>query len=406
MPDDPKQANVAVLTTSRSEYYQLRSVLRGLEASPKLALQLMVSGSHLSAQFGDSQRDILDDGYVPCARLPILEDDDSRLGSAVVASRAVEQVAEALDLHQTDLLLLIGDRYETLAAALAATCLGLPITHLCGGERTDGAMDDACRHAITKLSTLHFVSTEVYRQRVIQLGESPDRVFVTGGPLLDQVMATEIIAEDELFEELELPAERPIALICYHPATRERTDDGQICRRILEAAASRCDTLIITAPNHDPGYEQIWEAETQFVESNSGAKLFANLGSRRLLSTMAHADLMIGNSSSGIHETAGFHLPVVNVGSRQAGRLRPANVLDCDIKADSINKTVARALSEEFRLGLADLKNPFGDGRSGSRIVQLIEQFVPFEKHLSDEPFQDGPAVRDALQQWTKTTAK
>ena len=393
--------NVAVLTTSRSEYYQLRSILRRLQRSKVFLLQLLVSGSHLSARFGKTENDIVTDGFLSYKRLPILVDDDSGLGCALTAGLAVQEVAGALQRNATDLLLFLGDRYELLAAALAATCLGVPIAHIHGGERTDGAVDDVCRHAITKLSSLHFVSTDVYRARVIQMGESAGRVFTVGAPLVDEITTISLLTEQEVAHHLGLRIKHPVALVAYHPTTRERSDDSQVCSIVLDAISAHCNTIVITAPNQDPGHTLILKTMKAFSESHNNAKLFPNLGRQVFLSIMACADIMIGNSSSGIHEASSFKLPVVNVGSRQASRLRPRNVLDCDTEEVSINRVVSRALSSEFRKGLAGLKNPYGDGRAGKRIVGYLEQLAPF-KSIVQKTFRDSPDVQAAFAEWTR----
>ncbi len=395
-----RKQNVAVLTTARSEYYQLRTVLKHLHQSASLNLQLFVSGSHLSARYGRSEQDIVNDGFSIQERLPILSDDDSGLGAASTAAKCVQAIAEGLVRQQTDLLFLSGDRYETLAAALAATCVGIPIAHLHGGERTDGALDDACRHALTKLSALHFVSTEVYRARVIQMGESPERVWVVGAPLLDEIMATRLLTEAQLTESLDLTIKHPLALVAYHPATREKIDSTHVIRCILDAVDSVCETIVLTAPNQDPGREAIWATMTEFTQTHHSSRLFANLGSQIFLSLMARADLMIGNSSSGIHESASFRLPVVNVGSRQSGRLRPLNVLDCVAEPFAIQRAVQRALSPAFRTRIQTLQNPFGDGQSGVRIVAHLERLAPFDKTFQQKMFQDGTEVIQAIQDW------
>ncbi len=391
--------HVAVLTTSRAEYYQIRTILRALKQSDVLSPRLLVSGSHLSAQFGKTAEEIKADGLVPYELLPVPVDGDSELDAALMAGQMKLEVTGALIRSRTDLLLLAGDMYEMVDAALAAMLCNVPVAHLHGGERTDGALDDSCRHAITKLSSLHFVSTDVYRARVIQMGEAPDRVFTVGAPLVDELKCTELLGEGELVQRLGLQLDHPVALVAYHPATREDTDPGQVCQLILESIGRHCSTIVMTGPNHDSGYKKLDETMQTFVESHNNAKLFANLGSRNFLSVMACADIMVGNSSSGIHEAVSFGLPVVNVGSRQASRLRPRNVLDCAPDASSIEAAVSQALSVEFRRGLAGLENPYGDGRAGERIVKILEQHVPFI-NLLQKKFCDGAEVRTACAEW------
>lgn len=394
--------NVAVLTTSRSEYYQLRSILEALKRSTAFLPQLFVSGSHLSTQFGRSEQHIESEGFSVYERLPILVEDDSGMGSALTAGLAVQMIGGALLRNDTDLLLLAGDRYETLAAAVAATCVGVPVAHAHGGEITEGALDDACRHAITKLSGLHFVSTDVYRARVIQMGEPPERVFAVGAIFLDQVLRVHLLTEQELAERLNLRIVHPLALVAYHPVTRRQSDDGRICQDMLEKVSAHCSTVVATAPNHDPGHEVILDTMKAFSRGHENVALFSNLGSQGFLSLMSCADVMIGNSSSGIHEAVSFQLPVVNVGPRQAGRLRPRNVLDCPSDTASISRAVSRALSDEFRKSLADLKNPYGDGRAGEKLVAHLERFVPFKETLLQKSFCDGPEVQTVLDEWSR----
>ena len=393
--------NVAILTTSRSDYYQIKSLLRHLQESKSLSLHLFVTGSHLSAKFGNTEHDIVADGFSLYERLPILVDDDSALGCAVSAGIAVKEIAEALHRNDTDIFILMGDRYESVGAALAATCMGIPIAHIHGGERTDGAIDDVCRHAITKLSSLHFVSTDVYRARVIQMGETPEHVFTVGAPLTDEIRTTPLLTKQELTDNIGLRLDPPVALIAYHPTTYEQVDDSHICHLILKSVAEHCNTIIITAPNHDSGNEAIIDTMKDFTQAHENANLFANLGSQKFFSVMSFADLMIGNSSSGIHEAVSFHLPVVNIGSRQASRLRPRNVIDCKPHEDSIRKAISTALSYEFQKGLTELKNPYGNGNTGERIVRILERFSPFKSALK-KSFCDSPNVKTAVEEWSQ----
>ncbi|RMH18071.1 MAG: UDP-N-acetylglucosamine 2-epimerase (hydrolyzing) [Acidobacteria bacterium] len=384
----PRQ-KVAVLTTARSEYYQLRGVLAQLQRSRRLRAQLLVAGSHLDAGSGATAGDVERDGFAICERIAFPAADDSPLAAARAAAGATAGVAEALARQGSDLLLLAGDRYEALAAAVAATCLGVPIAHLHGGERTDGALDELCRHALTKLSHLHFVATETYRRRVLQMGELPERVFVTGAPLVDEIERAELLDEERLAAALGHPLEHPLALVAYHPPTREAVDPAAVTRDVLAAAGRRCRTLVLSHPSPDPGRGAVLAELERCAARRAGAHLHANLGSRRFLSLLACADLMIGNSSAGIHEAVSFQLPVVNVGQRQAGRLRPPNVVDVASDRRAIEEGVERALDPAFRAGLEGLRNPFGDGRAGERIVACLERFVPFAGALRQKPFVD-----------------
>jgi UDP-hydrolysing UDP-N-acetyl-D-glucosamine 2-epimerase len=398
-----KKQNVAVLTTARAEYYQLKGLLRNIQKSKLLTLQLFVSGSHLSSRHGKLEDDIIEkDRFSVCERLPIIVDEDSGLGAAFTASLALQTVAAALYRNHSDLLILAGDRFESLAAAQAAMCVGVPIAHLHGGELTEGAMDDMCRHAITKLSAAHFVSTEVYRARVIQMGEPAERVFNVGALPLDEVAAIEPISKKQLSKELAMPIKHPLSLVAYHPATREKTDHATTIRETLNILAKMCKTIIITEPNQDPGREQILNEMRKFAESCPHAKCFTNLGSAIFLSVMKHADIMVGNSSSSLHEAASFRLPVVNIGFRQAERLCPRNVVNCSSNVESIRQAISQALSKNFREQLYDLKNPFGDGHAGERIVAELEKLIPFSEKLYRKSFSDSISVQSALQDWRR----
>jgi UDP-hydrolysing UDP-N-acetyl-D-glucosamine 2-epimerase len=391
---------VAVLTTARSEFYQLGSTLGALARSSRLEEQLFVGGSHLSNSHGRSVRDIVNSGFSITERLPFLVDDDSGQGAALTAGLAVQVLGGALARHQTDLLVLAGDRYETLAAALAATCAGVPIAHIHGGEVTAGAIDDACRHAITKLSALHFVATDVYRERVLQMGEPADRVFDVGAPFLDQILATTLLDKTDMAKRLGLSILSPMALVAYHPVTRADGDDGMICQSILRALAKKCKTIIMTAPNSDPGRDGIVEAMNSFRQNNKNVGLYENLGSQQFLSLMALADVMVGNSSSGIHEAISFSLPVVNVGERQAGRLSPRNVVHCTDDEVAIDQAVSRVLAADFEVSLQGVNNPYGDGRAGEKIIAQLEKFAPRFKELICSPFVDSRSVQEMASAW------
>ena len=379
VPEDRRdRRKVALLTTARSDYYQARSILRALRDSESLHPHLLVSGSHLSGRFGRSLSDIEADGIAAIECLPMLLEDDSRLGTAISAGLGVQMIGSALDRIKPDVLLLMGDRYEVLASALAAACVGIPIAHVHGGERTDGAMDDSFRHAITKLADVHFVSTEVYRERILQMGELPDRVITVGAPLVDQLLGSNVLPADELAGRLGIDLHPPVALVAYHPPTREPGDPGEIIRILLTTAAQLCQTVVVTAPNQDPGSGAIRSVASEYATRHPRVRYVTNLGAD-FPSMLKYADVMVGNSSAGIHEAAAFGLPVVNVGNRQASRLRPGNVIDCTPEEAAISAAMRKALSPEFR-AQASVRgaSAFGDGRAGERIVRDLEGLAPF----------------------------
>jgi UDP-hydrolysing UDP-N-acetyl-D-glucosamine 2-epimerase len=280
--------------------------------------------------------------------------------------------------------------------------MAVPIAHVHGGEVTTGALDDNCRHAITKLSALHFVSTEVYRARVIQMGESPDRVFTVGAPFADELLQTERLPEATVGRQLGLSIEHPLALVAYHPATREDTDPGDVTQGILDAVAHHCRTVVVTAPNADPGWQRIAEVSRRFAEANDRVKVHKNLGSALMHSLMTVADVMVGNSSAGIHEAITFDLPAVNVGSRQAGRLRPSNVIDCQSDRAAIAEAVAEALRRPRLAAGTRGRSPFGSGHAAENIVRTLERYAPFGAGLLIKSFCDGDAVNAEIDRWNR----
>ncbi len=367
-----KTRTIGVVTTARSDYGIYRPVLRAIEAEETLRLQLFVGGMHLAPQYGMTVRTIEADGFEIVARVEMLMD-DSPEGIAKSMSRGVGGFAEAYAKNRPDLLVVLGDRFEMLAAAVTALPFNIPLAHIHGGESTEGLIDEAIRHSLTKMSHLHFVSTETYARRVIQMGEEPARVVVSGAPSLDNLREVQLLGVEEINERFGLALAPPFVLVTHHPVTLEpEKTAAQIDDLVAALDAMPEFGVLFTYPNADTESRKIIERIETFCAKNPRAKIAVNLGTQGYFSVMSHAAAMVGNSSSGIIEAASFQLPVVNIGKRQRGRVTGKNVLHVGASYDEILAGIRQATSSECRNALADLKNPYGDGHASGRIVQKL----------------------------------
>lgn len=363
---------IGAVTVARSDYGIYRPVLRRIAADESLELRLFVSGTHLAADHGATVREIEADGFPVAARIASIASADDATSIARAAGGAVGGFADALTADRPDLLLVLGDRFEMLAAALAALLLRVPLAHLHGGESSEGAFDESIRHALTKLSHLHFVATEAAARRVRRLGEEPWRVVVSGAPALDEIARLEPLADDELERRLGMALDPAPLVVTYHPATLDPRDPAELVREVLAAVERSGLPAVFTYPNADPGGLAVRGAIAAYVAGRPDARAVASLGSRAYHSLLRRAAAVVGNSSSGIIEAASFGVPVVNVGSRQDGRLRPANVIDVEDDRDAILAAIRRAVSVDHRASLAGLVNPYGDGSASERIVATL----------------------------------
>jgi UDP-hydrolysing UDP-N-acetyl-D-glucosamine 2-epimerase len=373
---------VGVVTTSRADYGILRPVLRAITSHPDLDLRLYVSGSHLAERHGLTVSEVEADGFPIAERLETLTGDDSPEGIAASMAQTTSAFGAAFARSRPDVLVVLGDRFEMHAAAVAALPFTLPLAHLHGGEVTEGAIDEALRHGLTKMSHLHFPATEAYADRIEQLGEERWRITVAGAPSLDNLRDVALLGREEL------GTDRNFLLVTYHPVTLEPEHAGERAAAVLEALRDVDADLVITAPNADTGREAVLSRIEAFVASRPGAQLLVNAGTQRYFSLMAHAAAMVGNSSSGIIEAASFGLPVVNVGIRQRGRLRARNVIDAPEETGAIRAAVDEAMSRAFRTTLDGLVNPYGDGHAAERIVRRLAE-VPLDGHLLHKHFRD-----------------
>lgn len=387
----PKR-KICVVTGTRAEYGLLYWLLREIEADDALDLQLAVTGMHLSPEFGLTVRDIEADGFAVAERVEMLLSSDTPVGIAKAIGLGVIGFADAFARLRPDLLVVLGDRFEILAAAQAALVARIPIAHLHGGETTEGAFDEAIRHSITKMAHLHFVAAEPYRHRVIQLGEYPERVFNVGSSGLDHVRRTHRLDRGEVEDFLGLALEPPTFVITYHPATLSDRSATEALDELFGALRHFPEAqFVFTKSNADTGGRAINHAIDAFVQSHPDrARAFAAMGLPRYLSTLALADVVVGNSSSGLTEAPAVGVPTVNIGDRQKGRLRAASVIDCGGAEAEIAAAIERALSPEFRDGIEGQALLYGVGDASTAICRVLRE-TPLGSELLQKRFHDLP---------------
>lgn len=369
---------IAVFTGSRAEYGLLYWLMKDIEASDHLTLQVIVSGMHLSPEFGQTWKDIEADGFSIDAKVEMLLSSDSPVGVVKSIGLGTIGFADALDRLRPDILVVLGDRFEALAIVQAALIMRIPVAHIHGGEITEGAYDDAIRHAITKMAGLHFTAAEPYRRRVIQLGEAPETVFNVGAVGLDHLFRGEAMSLDELSAGLKFSVKEPYFLVTYHPVTAAAGEDPEATVLAMLSAIDSFPQhqVILTYPNSDNGGRAIIPILESYAYRNSGRVLaIPSLGFRRYISALKHASAMIGNSSSGIIEAPSFGVPTVNIGSRQLGRLAAGSVLHCSPGEESIRQAIGCALSPGFSDRCRGVANPYGRGDAAVQIARVLERF-------------------------------
>jgi UDP-hydrolysing UDP-N-acetyl-D-glucosamine 2-epimerase len=380
---------IGVVTVSRSDYGHLRPVLDGIRRAADLELVLFAAGMHLAPEFGSTVGEIEADGVPIAERVPMLEPGDSPEAVAASAGRGVEGFARAFARQRPDLVVVLGDRFEMLAAAVAALPFALPVAHIHGGEVSEGAMDNQIRHAITKLVHLHFASAEVHARRIARMGEEAWRIHAVGAPGLDRIAVTEPLPREDLARELDLPVAGQWLLVTFHPVTLEYRETASHVEELLAALEKTDGTLVVTYPNADTSGRLIIERLEEFAARYPRrCRLVPSLGERLYLSLLRHADVMIGNSSSGLIEAPSFGLPAVNVGARQRGRLRGGNVIDVEPAREDILRGIETAQTPAFRARARAAANPYGDGRAAPRIVEVLRT-VPLDTRLVQKRFAD-----------------
>ncbi len=380
---------IGVVTVGRSDYGIYVPILQSVQDDPGLRLHLIVAGMHLSPEFGLTVKQISQDGFKIDEQIEMSLSSDTPEGIAKTMGLGIIGFSQAYARSRPDMLVVLGDRFEMHAAALAALPFRIPVVHIHGGEITQGAIDDALRHSMTKLSHLHFVSTQEYAQRVIQLGEEPWRVVVSGAPGLDNLKNIRLLTREELFTKFGIQYDEvPFLLVTYHPVTLEYEQVEWQTAELLAALELANLPVVFTQPNADTGGRVVAQMIADFVETHSNAQMIHNLGTQGYFSLMAHASAMVGNSSSGIIEAASFELPVVNLGMRQTGRVRAANVIDVDYPRDDVLVGIRLALAPRFRVALRGMKNPYGDGEAAKRIVASLSQ-IQLDSKLIVKCFHD-----------------
>jgi UDP-hydrolysing UDP-N-acetyl-D-glucosamine 2-epimerase len=378
---------IAVITTSRADYSHLYWPLRDLSAHPLVELKLIVLGSHLSPEFGHTVREIETHGFPIAAKLECLLSSDSDVGMAKTIGVATLSLADCLGQMRPDILLLIADRYEMLAPASVALALRIPIAHIEGGEISEGAIDDAVRNALTKMSHIHFTSTCEAQRRIIAMDEEEWRVHRAGAPSLDHLRRRTLHTREELESLLKIKLEKPSILVAYHPVTIAR-DTLLEAAPLFEALAALPDQILFCYPNADAGSRDLIARARSFAALRANSHVFINLEALTYWSLLRHVDVFLGNSSSGIMETPSLALPTVNVGLRQQGRERARNIIDAAPDAQAILNALRTVKSSAFRESLQGMTNPYGDGSASEKIVQVLttvslSQALLMKRHAS-----------------------
>jgi UDP-hydrolysing UDP-N-acetyl-D-glucosamine 2-epimerase len=382
-----KARQICVVTGSRAEYGLLYWVMKAIAAHPMLELQVIATGMHLSPEFGLTYRQIETDGFSIDAKVEMLLSADTPTAVTKSVGLGMIGFADAYARLKPDVVVVLGDRFEILAAAQSAAFARIPVAHIHGGETSEGAVDEGIRHAVTKFATWHFVAAEVYRRRVIQLGEHPDRVFNVGAPGLDNLVQLPLLSRAELEKTLEMTLGEPLLLVTYHPATLGELPPGEAVERML-AALDRfpAATIVFTCPNADAGGREIFELLKAYEASHPGrVKGFTSLGQLRYLSLLVLANVVVGNSSSALIEAPVARTATVDIGPRQRGRLKAASVLEADEDVEAIAARISEALTPSFQASLAQVASLYGGGGASQRIVDELARLQP----LGAKPFFD-----------------
>lgn len=376
-----KGRKIAVVTTSRADFGHLYWTLKDLQDNSEIDLKLIALGAHFSPEFGNTFKEIEADGFTINESVECLISSDSDVGMAKTIGVATLGLADVLGRMRPDLLLLIADRYEMLAPASAALALRIPIAHIEGGDVSEGAIDDAVRNALTKMSHLHFTTSENSRLRVLAMGEETWRVHRVGSPSLDNLRRRKLFSQKEIETDLQIDLDQKTVVVAYHPVTLS-SDTVAESDEVFAALEKIPHQIVFCYPNSDAGSHQLIERAKTFCQNRQNAHLFVNLNHLKYWSLLKYSDLLLGNSSSGIMETASLELPTINIGIRQKGREQPLNIIDSIPKQKSILQAVDIGLSENFRNSLAGMINPYGDGHASERIVKILSKTPLGEKLL------------------------
>lgn len=375
--------NVCVLTATRAEYGLLKNLILRLQEEPEFRVNVVVTGMHLDKAFGETYREIEEDGVSIAAKIPILSKRDGAVGMSETMANALVSFGHFFAENHQDLLVVLGDRYETMAVCIAAMNERIPIAHIHGGEVTEGAIDDAIRHSITKMSLLHFTSTQAYRRRVIQLGENPDRVFCVGALGVENILHRKLPGRSELEEDLQFALGDRYCLVTFHPVTLDGSSGIVQLRELLRAMDETPEyRYLITKANADAGGREINVCLQEYAEARRESVLLTDsLGMTRYLAAMKYCSMVIGNSSSGILEAPVMRVPTINIGDRQRGRMQAQSVINCEPDHGAIKAAMRRAQTDAFVKLTQEQHLPFGDGDTSRRIVGRIKEWL-FEKEI------------------------
>lgn len=386
-------SKIAVVTTTRAEYGLLSPLIHKLMEEQTIELHVLVSGTHLLYKYGHTIEQIVKEGVPISYEISILNENEvsNEATASKTVARAVEQCGIIFSNEKYDALIVLGDRYELLGFCSAAVICRIPIIHIHGGEITEGAIDDKIRHAITKLASIHFPSIKEYANRIIQMGENRENVYAVGALGIDNAMHLDLLDKSQLLLDLGINTELPIAAVTYHPVTSKNPElASDEMTQVLEALYNSNLYSIITMPNSDVGGDNIYNVIMKYIEQYPDRfVLKKSLGQLRYLSLLKHADIMVGNSSSGILESASFQLPTVDIGERQKGRMAPRNVVHTVCKKEDIEKAIAYCMLDKTRESLIGYVNPYGDGRAAENMVSIIKKIDFRDESLICKHFYD-----------------
>jgi len=379
-----RRRKICVVTTSRADFGLLSGLLKAIQSDSALTLQVIASGMHLSPDFGQTWRDIEAEGIKIDRKVRLRLTGKSSVDNLQSISWGMIGFAKAFEELKPEIVVLLGDRFELLAPAVSALMLQVPIAHIHGGELSEGAIDDSVRHSITKMASLHFAATETYRRRIIQMGESPGCVFNFGAPGLDKLYSSALLTQSQLEQEIGISLKDPVALVTYHPVTRDAGSVGTQVRTLVAAIESSGLKAVFTMANADAQGAQInSRLQAACTRNPERFKWISHLGHRRYLSCLKHFAIMVGNSSSGLTEAPSFRMPVVNIGDRQRGRVMAANVINVRCDETEIAQGIKRGISSRFRNSMRGMRNPYDryhDGRTSERIKNVLKNTI-----ISDE---------------------
>lgn len=375
----------AVVTATRAEYGILHPLILKLHEDCSIELQLLVTGTHLSEKYGNTQAEIEKDGLPIYRRIPILNDGDSALAVSKMMANALIGFAEYFETEKPDCVIVLGDRTEMLGVCAAAMDAGIPIVHLHGGELTEGAVDDCVRHAITKMSYLHFPATEVYRKRIIQMGEEPERVFNVGALGVENILHAPLMDEKQIRDEIGIPEGKEIVSVTFHPVTMEAGQEVEQTKELINAMDAKPEYYyLMTKANADAGGEKVNQILQAFAETHANAKLVASLGMKKYLSIVKYSRFVLGNSSSGIIEAPSLGTPTINIGDRQKGRLMAETVINCRPEKESILQAMDAAKNTAHQPSYI-----YGDGNTSDKIMKVLKDIFSKGKIIPKKKFYD-----------------